>query len=907
MDISSQNNLINRQLSFHDVLKDELESFIRSNQNTHPQADLLTLDLHCHDHNSDVPDELLGRILNLPETWLPTENLLRTLKKHGCDTFTVTNHNNARSCFELLDKGEDILVGAEFSCMVPEFETGIHVLTYGFTPHQEERLKKLRKNIYAFQEYAIEHNIPTIWAHPLYHYKSNGTPPLEFFDKMALIFERFEVLNGQRDAWQNLLVKRWVDTLTEEKIYEISKQTNINPAQYCRTPYKKFLSGGSDSHMGIFSGLTGTKLYVPDLATKRLTYSTADLALDAIWEGRMSPYGAYHNSEKMSVTLLDYACQIALYGKDPGLMRILLHKGEVNDKIIALGVANGFTELRRHKVTMNFIKLFHDCFTGVTPHFTKRWFIPRVYKPVFDKALAMSESNKGNPDQLVAAYKDSIYSIYGMMGDILAKRLGKKLEKLGSDKKISNLTFNDIVKQIEIPASIRSIINEQQEKSEEKKKKKKDQPTFIEFMDGLSFPFLASTVILSSCFASAKALYNARPLLNDFAKKLGYLEHPQRMLWLTDTFEETNGVSTVLRSWLKQIQLRNLPIDILICSDNIVSEDHLIVIKPQMDFAIPFYNQQRIRIPNILEVFELFNKGAYDRIICSTEGPMGMISLFLKHAYTIPAYFYVHTDWMMFVKKVLNFDNSSLNQFRRLLRLFYSGFDKLYVLNSSHQKWFSGNKMAFQSSSVMLTAHWVEDNFNKRKSDKYNLFGLSEDTPVVLFSGRVSYEKGVLELPYIMHIIKLSIPNVRIVIAGSGPAEQELREALPEAIFLGWLAHEQLPAIYSSADLLLLPSRFDTFGCVVLEAMRCALPVIAYNTKGPKDLIIDGENGYLVVNSGEMAAVAVKYLSNPVDNDKIKDAALMQSNRYNANVIIDELLQNAGFEIRKGVFRNENS
>src|ERR1035437_2461448 len=108
MDISGQNNLTNRQLSFHDVLKDELESFIRSNQNTYPQTDLLTLDLHCHDHNSDVPDELLGRILNLPETWLPTENLLHTLKKHGCDTFTVTNHNNARSCFELLDKGEDI-------------------------------------------------------------------------------------------------------------------------------------------------------------------------------------------------------------------------------------------------------------------------------------------------------------------------------------------------------------------------------------------------------------------------------------------------------------------------------------------------------------------------------------------------------------------------------------------------------------------------------------------------------------------------------------------------------------------------------------------------------------------------------------------------------------------------------
>jgi len=161
----------------------------------------------------------------------------------------------------------------------------------------------------------------------------------------------------------------------------------------------------------------------------------------------------------------------------------------------------------------------------------------------------------------------------------------------------------------------------------------------------------------------------------------------------------------------------------------------------------------------------------------------------------------------------------------------------------------------------------------------------------------VSYEKGVMELPYIMHKIKLSIPNVRLIVAGNGPAEIELREAMPDAIFLGWVAHEQLPEIYSSADLLLLPSRFDTFGCVILEAMHCSLPVIAYNTKGPKDLITDGENGFLVVNPTEMAEKAVAYLSNIESNDKMKNAALSRSNDYNAKIIIDELLQNAGFEI----------
>src|SRR5688500_13329292 len=84
--------------------------------------DLMRIDLHCHDRNSDVPDETLGRLLRLPETWLKTDRLVRTLRENGADALTVTNHNNARSCWELLEKGEDVLPAAEFSCTLPDLE-----------------------------------------------------------------------------------------------------------------------------------------------------------------------------------------------------------------------------------------------------------------------------------------------------------------------------------------------------------------------------------------------------------------------------------------------------------------------------------------------------------------------------------------------------------------------------------------------------------------------------------------------------------------------------------------------------------------------------------------------------------------------------------------------------------------
>ena len=185
---------------FHNELVTLQNHYTSRNSQDYPAENLLTIDLHCHDHNSNVPDELLGRLLNIPETWLSSDELVSTLKNHDCDTFTVTNHNNARSCHELRNKGIDGRTGAEFSCMVPDYHTGIHVLTYGFTPSQEKELNRLRADIYAFQEYAREHDIPTIWAHPLYHYKSKDIPPMEFFNKMALLFERFEVINGQRET-----------------------------------------------------------------------------------------------------------------------------------------------------------------------------------------------------------------------------------------------------------------------------------------------------------------------------------------------------------------------------------------------------------------------------------------------------------------------------------------------------------------------------------------------------------------------------------------------------------------------------------------------------------------------------------------------------------------------------------
>ena len=102
--------------------------------------------------------------------------------------------------------------------------------------------------------------------------------------------------------------------------------------------------------------------------------------------------------------------------------------------------------------------------------------------------------------------------------------------------------------------------------------------------------------------------------------------------------------------------------------------------------------------------------------------------------------------------------------------------------------------------------------------------------PHFLYVGRVSVEKN------IEAFLRLDLPGTKIV-AGSGPALDLLRRRFPEAHFVGVLEGERLARQYCSADVFVFPSRTDTFGLVLLEALACGLPVAAYPVQGPLDVL----------------------------------------------------------------------
>ncbi|MFM9901181.1 MAG: glycosyltransferase family 4 protein [Polaromonas sp.] len=102
--------------------------------------------------------------------------------------------------------------------------------------------------------------------------------------------------------------------------------------------------------------------------------------------------------------------------------------------------------------------------------------------------------------------------------------------------------------------------------------------------------------------------------------------------------------------------------------------------------------------------------------------------------------------------------------------------------------------------------------------------------PVSLFVGRVSYEKN------IDAFLKLDIPGTKVV-CGVGPLEAQLKERYPQARWLGVLPRGELARVYAAADVFVFPSRSETFGLVMLEAMATGTPVAAFPVDGPLEVV----------------------------------------------------------------------
>src|SRR5689334_1699645 len=169
---------------------------------------------------------------------------------------------------------------------------------------------------------------------------------------------------------------------------------------------------------------------------------------------------------------------------------------------------------------------------------------------------------------------------------------------------------------------------------------------------------------------------------------------------------------------------------------------------------------------------------------------------------------------------------------------------------------------------IMMWARGIDrEQFNPGRRDMNwrRSLGIDDDDLVIAFLGRVVMEKGLDVFADAIHAFATFGLKHRVLVIGEGPARPWFEEQLPEAIFTGQLTGNDLARALASADVFLNPSVTEAFGNVTLEAMACALPVIAAESTGATNIVRYGVTGLLVdgTDPDEFAEALALYARDP--------------------------------------------
>jgi glycosyltransferase involved in cell wall biosynthesis len=160
--------------------------------------------------------------------------------------------------------------------------------------------------------------------------------------------------------------------------------------------------------------------------------------------------------------------------------------------------------------------------------------------------------------------------------------------------------------------------------------------------------------------------------------------------------------------------------------------------------------------------------------------------------------------------------------------------------------------------------------------------------PIAVYVGRVAVEKNIdafLSMPW---------QGAKLVV-GDGPAREGLESRFPEAVFVGYKFGEELARHVAAADVFVFPSRTDTFGLVLLEAMACGVPVAAFPATGPIDVVQQGVTGVLGEDLARAALAALM-----LDPAQCRDYALRHTWDAATRQFLGNLVQSAPSSAQRG-------
>lgn len=184
---------------------------------------------------------------------------------------------------------------------------------------------------------------------------------------------------------------------------------------------------------------------------------------------------------------------------------------------------------------------------------------------------------------------------------------------------------------------------------------------------------------------------------------------------------------------------------------------------------------------------------------------------------------------------------------------------------------------------VEMIPHGVDTDWFYPRDEEHP--AVDEEKTTLLYVGRLGARKG-LDLA-LRALAEVDDEDVELLIAGTGRHEETLRELARElgiadqVQFLGYVPNENLPVLYSSSDIFLLPSEYEGFGLVLLEAMACGTPVIGVDAGGIPTAVPENDTGQLVRRQVSGVVSAIDHIrSNKNAGAEIEEAARTYAQEY---------------------------
>jgi len=291
-------------------------------------------------------------------------------------------------------------------------------------------------------------------------------------------------------------------------------------------------------------------------------------------------------------------------------------------------------------------------------------------------------------------------------------------------------------------------------------------------------------------------------------------EDPKRIMIVTDAWEpQVNGVVRTLSRVTSELRAMGCEVEIVSPSDG------------YRTIPLVTYNEIRLALWARESVEERFNAFAPDAVHIATEGPLGWFARNVCIEHKFPFTTSYHTQFPEYVHA--RFWWIPLVVCYRYMRAFHDKSGRVMVATPTMMDLLTsrGFKNLTAWSRGVDTELFSPD---KRGVDGGVFQGLAR--PIFLYVGRVAVEKNIEQF------LALDLEGTKVVV-GDGPQREALMAKYPEASFPGAKFGEELARCYADADVFVFPSRTDTFGLVILEAMAAGTPVAGLMAPGPKDLI----------------------------------------------------------------------